>query len=566
MPSTKGKLIPFTLDSRFYHDRAVNSLKRREYHKARKYFRIALDKEPENPVHYINLAGLLAELGDFEESNQLLLEVLDQVDPSLTECWFYLANNAAYMGDFEAAEEYVVEYLSKEPDGELVEDAEDLLYSLSLKLGRPPKNPIPDILPDFLQKHEKAKRLLGEGRFSQAATLLEEVIEEHPEFLPGRNNLALAYYYLGNIDLAMEKVGEVLEADPNNLYGLCNFAILTQELGNPKQKEYIVAMLKKLVPFQRDHAFKLGTTMGILGQDWIAYEIFSRILKMEEELVEDSLYHYLAVAAINIGKIDTAEKYWRILKAIQPDADLPKFYLYYIKQWRRGEIDNMQPIKYYYHLPYEEELLRMNHALEEENEIIEPSPLLLESCTWGLTYGSRQAKIQILNLLAWNTEIDSEEMLRSFLQQKEESDDLKRIALLLLQHQKAKPPYQLWYQGEWLELDQMEKQAKILEKWGQVLECCQPHLTHYTEKERRGLMLLWNLWIKDHLYHDDVIRKVEAWAAALEYVLAKFYGHAVTQSKIAEKYHVSCSTVARNAKSLIPYLEFIQDRGGESNE
>lgn len=563
----KEKVISFTLDAGFYYDRAVKYLNRRDYTKAQKYFRLALEKEPDNPVHYINLAGLLAELGQYEESSQLLLHVLTEVDSSLAECWFYLANNATHLEDYEQSEEYLVEYLSREPEGEFAEEAEDLLYMLSFELGRPTREPVPHSLPDFLQKHDEARWHLGEGRFLQATEILEELTQEHPEFLPARNNLALSYYYLGKLELAMVKVNEVLEADPSNLHGLCNLAILTQEIGQPEKLNQILDMLKKLVPFQLEHAYKLGITMGILGQHYMAYELFTRILKVEE-FPETTLYHYAATASLNIGKIELAQRFWKQAQGIDPESDIPRFYLDQLEVWKREDFQSFQPIRYRFHLPYEEEILRMNREeLEGVLEEVELPALLQESCAWALLNGNKQAKVQVLNVLGWNPHLDSEPMLRSFLQKREEDDELKQIALFLLRQQKAEPPFMLWYEDQWIRLDQPDKQPEDIPKWKQVLVLCLEKMEEYEDEVRRDAKILWKAWLQEQSSTNiETIRKVEAWAAALEYVVIKSHGLALSQTKVAEKYNVAISTVARNAKLLQPYLTCLTIQGGTLDE
>ena len=47
----------------------------------------------------------------------------------------------------------------------------------------------------FLQ--EKARRLMESGDFKAAIELLEAMITDNPEFWAAYNNLALAYFYIG---------------------------------------------------------------------------------------------------------------------------------------------------------------------------------------------------------------------------------------------------------------------------------------------------------------------------------------------------------------------------------
>ena len=55
-----NNVIRLPMDANFFFERAVHSLERHHYDKALKYFRLAVEKEPDNPVNYCNLAGVLS--------------------------------------------------------------------------------------------------------------------------------------------------------------------------------------------------------------------------------------------------------------------------------------------------------------------------------------------------------------------------------------------------------------------------------------------------------------------------------------------------------------------------
>src|SRR5690606_8838798 len=139
--------------------RAVQSLDRYHYDKALKYFRRAVEYEPENPVNHCNMAGILSEMGRYEESNDILRSVLDQIDPAMTECYYYLANNYANMELYEAAEEALVSYLENDEEGQFLEEADELLDLLGYELNRPTK--ITTIKSkENMFAHDKARELL----------------------------------------------------------------------------------------------------------------------------------------------------------------------------------------------------------------------------------------------------------------------------------------------------------------------------------------------------------------------------------------------------------------------
>src|SRR5690606_33773851 len=126
---------------------------------------LAVEKEPNNPVNYCNLAGVLSEMGRFEESNEVLRHVTEKVAPDLAECYFYMANNAANMERFEEAEQYILRYLQADPEGEFAEEADEMLHMLAVELGRRPLT-VEDVpYAEWQEELDRAQMLLENGQF-----------------------------------------------------------------------------------------------------------------------------------------------------------------------------------------------------------------------------------------------------------------------------------------------------------------------------------------------------------------------------------------------------------------
>ena len=334
--SAGSNVLPISMDAGFFFERAVSSLDRYHYDKALKYFRKAVEYEPENPVNHCNMAGILSEMGDYAASNAALSVVLKDIDPSMTECYFYMANNYANMDMFEAAEEALVKYLEEDPNGQFLGEAEEMMDLLQFELNRPTK--LKSIKSrEGIVEHDQARELLEEGKFIQAVKLLEGVTEKHPEFLAARNNLALGYYYLGRFAKSKDMIQGVLEQEPGNLHALCNLAIFYQYEGQEELLQELAGRLRKVIPFHQEHVFKLATTMGILGEHEAAYGHFKRLLQDEEVNFDPCLYHYAAVAAYNLGRYTEAKVLWGQVKKLDPESVIPIFYLSRIEGIHAGE-------------------------------------------------------------------------------------------------------------------------------------------------------------------------------------------------------------------------------------
>ncbi|MDR9852004.1 tetratricopeptide repeat protein [Paenibacillus sp. VCA1] len=549
------KVIPIHMDANFFFERAVRSLDRLHYEKALKYFRKAVEYEPENPVNHCNVAGILSEMGDFEGSNAVLSDILEHVDASMTECYFYMANNYANMEQFEEAERALLQYLEQDPAGQFLEEAEEMMELFQYELGRPVK-PARIRSREGVVEHEEARALMEEGKFAQAAEVLEGIVQEQPDFLAARNNLALAYYYMGLFRKAKATIFEVLEQEQGNIHGLCNLAIFYQHEGNTASLNPLLETLSVMVPFHQEHVFKLATTMGILGRHDSAYGHFRRLLKDGELLGDPSLYHYAAVAAFNSGLYGEARRHWQQAQKLDPASDIPRFYLDQMEELRPADGQRYE-LSYHYHLPFEEQLKRWEQNESELCEEVKSNPLIRSSFFWALRYGDHGTKLQVIRALGWIADAEVRETLTAFLKEPDESPELKKEALQVLAEMGPQDTAQAILEAGAASEPQVAEIEASYDYDGAgdtlqaVVDQAWRHMDEGTDREKRRH--LQNLWFQflGKLYPDKpLIRHTEGWSAALEYLTAKQRGSSLTYQEVAQRYGVSVSTVSRYAKRI----------------
>lgn len=128
----KSNIIPFRRDAKFYFRLSVKYADRHMYSVAYKYLSKAVEMEPGNPDYQFNLAGILAELKDYRKSNSILKNIIENIDPSLTECYFGMGCNYFDMGNIKLAIKYFKKYLASDPMGYFYEEAENALYYLKI--------------------------------------------------------------------------------------------------------------------------------------------------------------------------------------------------------------------------------------------------------------------------------------------------------------------------------------------------------------------------------------------------------------------------------------------------
>lgn len=557
-----ANIIPIHLDASFFFERAVRSLDRNHVDKALKYFRKAVEYEPDNPVNHCNMAGILSEKGDYEASNAILANVLDVVDPSMTECYFYMANNYANMDQFEEAERALVTYLEEDTQGQFMAEAEEMMELLYYELDRPAKlNRIKSR--QGVVEHDQARELLEEGKFAQAAELLEGMSPDYPDYLAARNNLALAYYYMGLFSKAKETIAEVLELEPGNLHALCNLAIFYQ---NENRTDHVLLLIKKLrviVPYQHEQVYKLATTMGILGQHDAAYIHFRRLLKDEETAADPALAHYAAVAAFNMERYDMAKRLWHHVNKLDPGSEVARYYLDGLEALLQG-VQEPNKLSYHYHLPFDEQFKQWEDYGNGIPEEMKNDPLIRSSFFWALRHGDQATKLQVIHALGMIGDYEVRQALQLFIDEPGEEPALVKAAQAVLHDLQRAERQEL---NAEVTQPLIPETLKSIRKVGKV-EFTAKHTetgatSHWQAVVDRALQMsearaeiqqemerIWTDYVSRVRPELSGSKQIEGWAAGLEYLASKNRSRPVTYQSIAERYGISASTVSKYARQL----------------
>ncbi|MCM3749341.1 tetratricopeptide repeat protein [Paenibacillus pasadenensis] len=550
-----AKIIPIQWDATFFFERAVRSMDRFHYDKALKYFRRAVEYEPENPVNHCNLAGILSEMGQYEESNRILVEILETLEPDLTECFFYMANNFANMEQYEKAEQALLRYLEEDEEGHYLDEAEEMMELLHYELKRPAKVVTIKARQGYAE-HDRARALLEEGKFSQAVKLLESIVEQNGEFMAARNNLALAYYYMGRFDTAMETIREALEQEEGNLHALCNLAIFYQHANDTENLAPLTDQLRRTVPFHQEHVFKLATTMGILGEHECALGHFRRLLKDGSGEREASLYHYAAVAAVHSNRFGEAEQLWQQAVRRDPKSDVARYYLEQLALVKKGQ--GKMAASYHYHLPFEEQFRMWERMPGTMPDGMKSNPLVRSSFFWALRHGDRKTKLQVIQALGLIADSEVKEALQALLLEPDEDDDLKRLALFVLRSIGVAEPLPAVLEGERRLLGSLTDSDPAAGKlpgwepgWQSVLDKAFSCMgSEYGLLQQYDLMKLWLDFLGRVYPNVPKLAKPESWSAALEYLTAKLHRRTVSYQEVAERYGASAATVSKYAKRI----------------
>jgi tetratricopeptide (TPR) repeat protein len=548
-----NNVIPVRLDAAFFFERAVRYLDRHDLRRALKNFRKAVEYEPENAVNHCNLAGVLSELGSYEESNEILAKILQEIDPGMHECYFYMANNYANMGQYDRAEEYVSRYLEVAPDGEFSDEATEMLAILMDEFGggdifRSRRT----IYFEEETEQDRARRLLEEGRFAEATQMLERLVREFPEETAPRNNLSLAYYYMGDLERALQTAEAVLEQDPHNIHAQCNLAVFYHHSGRVAAYRQMLERLKKIAPLTFDHLFKLATTMGLLGEHRIAKRIFRKLIRWVDR-PDPPLLHCYAAALANLGEWEKARRIWLDIETVDPDPDIPR---YFIRLLNEAEMTGQTSlnVSYQYHIPFHEQFRRMQEFIEKgrgEN-VWRDDAFIRSSVFWTLKHGDSQAKLQVLKILTIFSDRETERILQELVDSESEPAAVRKQADITLRNVRFENQRRFVTGGKKRKLATHASQVEAFRiACNKVLDIVLNELQHLEPRVAERAEQMWFQFQSVVRVAPPRMNKPEGWAAALECAVLHASRLDYTQKEIAAKYGVSQSNVSEKFREIM---------------
>ncbi|MDF2904141.1 MAG: hypothetical protein K0S25_1779 [Bacillus sp. (in: firmicutes)] len=483
----KAKILSFVPTAEYYFSKGIKAYNRRDFHKAKKYFLRALQLEPGEPMITCQLAVLHTEMGDYQQSNRLLHSILEELDEELYECHYFLANNYAHLGLFKDAYHHANSYLQLEPFGEFLEDTEELLELLTLEVEDEDDDGFYEH-DDLIVQQEQARDLLESGHFPKAIEVLNSIIDNYPEYWSAYNNLALAYFYLGEAEKAFEILNDVLQKNPGNLHAMCNrlvFAYYQQDLS---EVNHLKAVLEKIKPLLVDHQYKLGTTFALIKEYELAYTWLRKLQKQGYD-GESAFYYWLAYACYFTGHEQAASNAWK--RVIEQNPEKAGF-----EPWsdNKGNYNGFEE-----HLP--SIMKKMDSDYVEE-------------------------RLFAIFLTAVSTK--REELLNSI-----QSKNYNKFSSL-------EREYLAWVKS----VDETETYAAH-----EVAEILYQH-HHPVGSVESGLYLMWFSVFVKIMNEGLSIKNKQAWSAAVEYIWFHLRNEKVTQATQASKYGLSLATMQKYVKSV----------------
>lgn len=538
-----GKVLSFEQDGDFYLRSGMAKLDKNDLLGAMASYRIALDKDPDNPEIILGIAEILTAMQRYDESNRLLISYFTKEErPS--EVFFGMGCNFMAQQEYDQARMSFDKYLELEPEGEFAYSAYDMAESIDDGSAQA----FGGVQDGAKESAELARRMMEHEDFKGAIETLEKIVEEQPELTLPRNHLALAYYCVHDYDKATEQVSEVLHRDPSNIQAHCNLAVFMRgardDIGLKRQVEF----LKAAQPEDIDDMNHLGVTLMEVREFEAALSIFRRI--QQSRPYDEGVLHRLAQCYYYTGDYAAAIRLYDKLLQIDRQDSIASYYRSACRAAARGEGRPMSLVLNYQVPPEEvvQRIRRINDYIHTPREELQRlwyrGSELYTVAKWALTLPDISIKRAMLSFIASFKDKEAEWILRDFALQREHGMDIKRDAFALLKSMGASEPYLSYVNGELME--SRVSLAPVLPKgmpkaYGDVLEKCMSYMRGIRDNECiTAAVNIWTAYVEGLEGYRPLSRgQVLGLAAAIEYNACRRQGVEVTKWELCSKYGIS---------------------------
>ena len=566
---TEKRVLSFQPESGFYHKRAIKSIDKADFTAALKNLRKAVEMEPDNLTYKMDLADTYARMGLYERSN-LELQLMLHRKEMPSEALFGMASNYMALGDYDQAENLYRTYEKVEPDGEFVPQADDALaYIAQCDYDTPLDRELDELSMD-------GKAALDAGDIGHAIDCLQKALEKDPTMLYVRNNLAVAYYCLGDMDKAWEQLDQVLDTDPMDVHGRCNESMFLLADGQKEEAAQAVRKLRLEQIEEIDELFKYCLALADVDLD---EELAQALKKMFLSCPYDISMLFLWGACLyNLGRYPESVRAFEKVLLIDPDSLMAAWGFKLASAAVRDGTPPQNRIPYTYDLTDEmngeveaqmEQLTRMTPEQVREALNDEHVRLLLHAALMGTDQQVSQAVL----LLGYGGGSVAERLLREVLLSPTHNMLIKQMTLEALHTMRASEPFYALRDGKLvlLRTKPIDVTGAMPESYLRVLRQAVERVgKNCTGHEQEAAEFVIGLWMGYLLHVEEGkpsrITKEAGWAAALEGAFRESRGEEVDWEALAQESGIALRTMEARRKELREAKKILDEENGQSNQ
>lgn len=552
---SKKKIISINRDSEFFFRAGMRCVERRKFSNALRFLSKAAEIEPFNADYQFNLACVLAELKEVKKSNDKLLDILKNIDPTLTECYFGIACNYFDLENYKKSREYLEKYIYLDPDGSYVDEAYDILFYLQIyeDVG---------INKNAGQKVTKysneGTRLLDEGNYPKARYYLEKAIEIDPDVISPRNNLSLVHFFMEDVDKAISLARSSLKLEPENVFALCNLAIFYAYKKDTAKYDELIRELSELEIDSSEELSKTVNTFKILKEHNCIVSVLIKYLRKHRD---PFYFHLLSVGLFNIKRFDFAEEIWTVTEESFPQFKIiTKYFRALNRDTENGALE-YKVLEYSNKLPEQIESEckeKFNKSMQLETTLLEKmwksDSEIKDIILYYIYEGSQDEKVMAVNNLAKIGSQEIVQLLTGIAEDEDSEEKIKGIISKVLGLKRNREKTKTFPKESDVDTINSKKISSLewKKEWEAVIDCAlQKKEVIYKSSYKNELKsILMNFISKSHYGNSPDIKRKEIWAATLEYLYCNLHLIRVSKKQIAKKYNVSPSSITNRLKDF----------------
>ena len=449
-----GVIVPFRQNAEFYYQRGSKYLSEPEdLSKAEQYLRKAYEAEPEREEYILALSETLYRMHRFEDSLAVLLPSLNGTNEDSSEMLFGIASVFMGLEEFSAASQCLRICLDKDPKGPYSERALDLLEliedepELEVQIGLIGSEDIA-----LLDSIHRAKAMYISRNDDAGLSLLLSLSDRYPNSEMLDMEIAIMQFSLQKYDDAKKRLFNLFKRNSKSVRGN---ALMTLLYHVQKQEREAQEQSKKILidgdcsPEELGYAAPILMEIGAYDRAQYALELLRDALPYDTEML-----HQLAFCYYVQGRKREAERIYDGLVLRNEDDSVAAYYKKHIRE--DAEADFRRSWSLNYDVPIREAIIRQRRIRDVATAGVEAIKQTWTNdrefrsiLNWALISPLSPSLRGTAKMLSVIGDPDAEHALRAFLIRFDQSDEDKQFVFGLLLGMEAKPPFSLYYQGDW---------------------------------------------------------------------------------------------------------------------
>ena len=235
----------------------------------------------------------------------------------------------------------------------------------------------PPHLVDYSKELERGSQALKAGDCRMAVEQFSQVAKGAKEYAAAKEMQAVAHLLAGETEKAEQICKELLETKPDDVRTQATLAAVYLEQGKKEESRALALALAQEKQDNTDDLYKVAT---VCCENELHEYAYQKFVQLDEKMPYDGrMLYFKAVSAYKSGHLQEAEAALDVLCTVYPDAEVAKYYLRELREYRcaieNGEQAEPPEFIYFYHLPQAERehrcrtLLKLNECPKDEAQI-----------------------------------------------------------------------------------------------------------------------------------------------------------------------------------------------------